>query len=195
MQIDFKKYLKSGWILIIVGALITQIKGAESLGSVIFIVGIGILMYERKKKQKAQPFHFSIFLAHSNKHEGFHKLVSNEWRSSTPYYGISDDYILDSEYGRRFFKNKAIYFKGISIIPEPKNPYNPKALAVIADGYGKIGYIPDSNLEQISKILKRNPELQLVVKGGDYKVAEYGSVKEYSKEVTGYIEFSSKDKP
>ena len=58
----------------------------------------------------------------------------------------------------------------ISLVPEPDNEFDSKAIAVIHKDYGKLGYVPSEDCERIQNILnKNNYELKWWLKGGKRK--------------------------
>ena len=58
----------------------------------------------------------------------------------------------------------------ISLVPEPNNEFDSKAIAVIHKDYGKLGYVPSEDCDRIQNILdKNNYELKWWLRGGKRK--------------------------
>ena len=60
----------------------------------------------------------------------------------------------------------------VELIPEPDNPYDPKAIKVIIDGV-HVGYIKKGSTSRVRNLLKAGGKVSAEIKGGPYKVVLY----------------------
>ena len=60
----------------------------------------------------------------------------------------------------------------VELIPEPDNPYDPKAIKVVIDGV-HVGYIKKGSTSRVRNLLKAGGKVSAEIKGGPYKVLLY----------------------
>lgn len=182
-----KKTRKYGLIAIVIGIL--AIIGGEILGGLV-IVGIGAFLkfWKFNKHQEIseeidwsnrsadlydnvpQAKELEFFIAHSDKFRGFQQMVDDWNDQNAPYEGLSDKELQRKlRYTHRIYRNGISRYSGIMLVDEPTNKYNPAAIKVVSDEYGHLGYISDSDLDEIRELRKHNNLFYVKFYGGDYK--------------------------
>lgn len=176
-----------GLICMIIGAL-AAIGGEEVIG--LFLVAVGAYLkfgkFAKYQEQLAtKEWHkkniqltrsapktkeLEFFIAYSNKFDGYRQMIE-EWKDTDdPYEGLTTQELKEElEAVGRVYRNDVTRYSGITLVDEPTNQYNPQAIKIMSDVFGQIGYISDSDLEEIRKLRNENRLFRIKVYGGDYK--------------------------
>ncbi|WP_425801946.1 DUF4236 domain-containing protein [Desulfitobacterium sp. Sab5] len=132
------------------------------------------------KQPKTESFTFRVAGISDDKIQRAikHNLVEEYLENNEAYDGMTNKEILE-DYADETYQVDVYGDSEITLIPEPENTYNHKAIRIEHEDIGKVGYVPDKNLSKVHEILDRNNyNLEWRLIGGKFKQIEYNDEKD-----------------
>lgn len=132
-------------------------------------------------KIQTKQYTLTTYIA-GTKYEGRQKIIAdylkyscdiNHFDRDDPEYIKNSDIEEESNYipDVHYYQYEMEEYDTVSLIPEPDNPYDPKAIKVVHNDMGVLGYIPMDDQNKIKDFLNNNEKITflLKLKGGPYK--------------------------
>lgn len=96
-----------------------------------------------------------------------------------PYGGTTNKEIQDDYCNEKIYEASDVSgFSGVSLVPEPDNPYDSGAIKVVHETMGHIGYIAREDNERVAQIINNEQyEVHWEVIGGKYKYYDWSDEK------------------
>lgn len=134
-----------------------------------------------EKVNPPKEIHEEFFPAWYEKYPGVKNVIKAAKAKKKPYHGMKEKEIIEylkSKNQRSLYEVQKMTVNDLMFIAEPTNKYNPKAIKIISEQYGTVGYICDDDLDRFHALQKKYPRgsFSLVVSGGNKMVLMDGEL-------------------
>lgn len=141
--------------------------------------------FTNNEQKKENHFHFNVagITKNNDENKSIQKIIKEFVKIELEFHGSCDKYegmtnkeIL--EYGGDVYEAD-IYGNSEEIIlePEPENPYDPKAIKVIHEEIGHVGYVPADWTNKVHSVLNKDYNIEWKLVGGKMKYVDYNEEK------------------
>ncbi|HCX64420.1 MAG TPA: hypothetical protein DHN33_04325 [Eubacteriaceae bacterium] len=123
---------------------------------------------ESEKSQKKQSASVKFKVAWTNKYFNTLDKFAKDHFKGKEYAGATKDKLEEGEEFSQFGKIEGT--GKVNFVPEPDNKYSERAMKVVLEDYGQVGYVPEKAIDRFNNFISKNEyDIKWILNGGRIK--------------------------